>query len=59
MRCDAPNLQPEHQSDDAALIGACRRLLALDVVVQAHNECDSNLDSEAFSLMHDDVETCH
>jgi hypothetical protein len=39
MSCDSPNMQ----SDDAALIGACRRLLALDVVVQAHNEYDSNL----------------
>jgi hypothetical protein len=32
MSCDSPNLQPEHHSDDAALIGACRRLLALDAV---------------------------
>jgi hypothetical protein len=50
MSCDSPNLQHEHQSDDAALIGACRRLLAVDVVVQMY---DGN-DNETFDRFHDE-----
>jgi hypothetical protein len=55
MSCDSPNLQPEHQSDDAALIGACRRLLAVDVVVQMYdwhdNETFDRLDAEWWTLL--------
>jgi hypothetical protein len=56
MSRDLPNMQsstevfsdPEHHSDDAALIGACRRLLALDVVVQMYDWHDN----ETFDRLH-------
>jgi hypothetical protein len=50
MSRDLPNLQPEHHSDDAALIGACRRLLALDAVVQMYDWHDN----ETFDRFHDE-----
>jgi|SRR3954452_6528183 hypothetical protein len=50
MSRDLPNLQPEHHSDDAALIGACRRLLALDVVVQMYD----GHDNETFDRFHEE-----